>query len=682
MKKAKILAVLGVLLAMGITACNGGGKSEDSKSEGPVPSESSSEAPSTKSSSEDKSSSSSSSSVDPGPQKDATGHIWGADADIAGDAENGLAAYKRAVCSEGDNAVKYTVNQSVVKYDKGGRKSGTPEGYTKLNANGDIMSFKFNSDKYLKGKLYLFGCMDGYSSNYEKNFCYYQGAPNVEVKVNGDVVDISAQADVTFQDIFGTDTTGDNLSYDNYALLGDIVLQKGVNEIIYKRVATLNILIKDFVFVGEELDGEWDAGQDVAAGEGTVAYKKFNSLFDANKTKIEFVLGESMLDEGAENKNDPAGYLKLKSNNQSFSFAFAYDKAAIGYVYQRGVMDGWAANNGRDLFSGGTNGADDFEMKVNDEIVDLSKQKQLKFNEALPGEAQEGDLSPLTDVETGVIALVNGNNTFTFKRLASFNLALTHIVFIITNTDHAHTVATDLSYDNVYHFNTCSDANCPVAGDYRKNVAKHEFAADPSKPDTPSTCAVHGAKHEICACGLTRDIELPFGDHNFTEGTPVTNSAGQNVTPLVCSACNQKGFEMNLTDCDGASNIASDGKVTNGATLKWKFKVGEEVGTVSFAMHARLNGGVSSSGAPRDNAFNSGYVLKAGAKEGTATAVGKQLGATFGATVDTAVWFEMGQVAFAADDVDANGEIEISITFPTQDYRHRYTEAVRIIFVA
>ena len=195
MKKTKILTVLGVLLAMGITACGGSKKS----SEAPAPS-SSSQQPAPSSSVVPPSSS------QPTPQKDATGHIWGADADVAASGEG--VAYKKATCSENDGFVKLTVNQSAVT--NADRKSGTPDGYLKLSGDGKSCSFKFNFDHYAEGKLYLFGVMDGYSSNYTKNFCYVNGSPNVEVKINGDVVDISAQKDVTFQQVFGDPVDGES----------------------------------------------------------------------------------------------------------------------------------------------------------------------------------------------------------------------------------------------------------------------------------------------------------------------------------------------------------------------------------------------------------------------------------------------------------------------------------------
>ena len=240
---------MAVLAAMGVTACTSTKKSSsvvDPGTSAPATSNPTSNPTSKPTSNPTSTSSKSSTSTQPpAPQKDATGHIWGNDADVAASGEG--VAYKKATCTEGDNAIRVKVNQSVVT--DANRKSGTPEGYLKLNGDGNQCSFKFNYDSYATGKLYLYGVMDGYSSNYTKNAFYVNGTPNVEVKVNNAVVDISAQKDVKFQDIFGTDSDSDNLSNENYALLGDVVLKNGLNEIIYKRVQTLNMLVKDFVFV-------------------------------------------------------------------------------------------------------------------------------------------------------------------------------------------------------------------------------------------------------------------------------------------------------------------------------------------------------------------------------------------------------------------------------------------------
>ena len=214
-------------------------------------------------------------------------------------------------------------------------------------------------------------------------------------------------------------------------------------------------------------------------------------------------------------------------------------------------------------------------------------------------------------------------------------------------------------------------------------LAAHTWVADEEKTDTVSTCTEHGIHYVKCSvCGAKDEQELPLGAHNFAAGTAVKNSKEQDVTPLTCSACHNEGFEMKLRDCDGADKFDSSGKATNGSEFKWTFKVGTKVGKVSFMMHAMMNS------AGHDNPFSNGgtkgvYTLKAGEKEGTITCAGKSIGADYGATETTAVWFEMGQVEFAASDVDENGEIVISLKFPTtQDYRHKYSEGVRIVFLA
>ena len=230
MKKTKILTVLGVLLAMGITACGGQPASESKPSGG------------------DKSSSlpPASDTSAPAPQKDATGHAWGADTDVAASGEG--VAYKKAECAENDGFIRITINQSKVTYADGSkRKDSTPEGYTKLDGNNQSMSVKFNYDSYAEGKLYLFGCMDGWKSNSAKNAFSYNGSPNIKVTINEKALDIAALKDVVYTDFLSGE--GEELSDDGYGCLGDIAIEQGVNEIVYTRLASMNTLIKDFVLV-------------------------------------------------------------------------------------------------------------------------------------------------------------------------------------------------------------------------------------------------------------------------------------------------------------------------------------------------------------------------------------------------------------------------------------------------
>lgn len=549
MKNKKILSLLSACLVMGLVACSGPATSKDSSSSSKG---GDSQLPSTPvSASSSKTSSAPAPSSPQGPQKDKTGHIWGADADVAGDAEQGLAAYKRAVCTEDDKAVKYTVNQSVVTLASGSsRKSGTPEGYIKLSSDGHSLSFKFNSEKFLVGKMYLYGCMDAYSSNMSKTFCYYNGSPNIEVKVNGQVVDLTAQKEVTYENIYGSsyERTSDNLSDDNYALLGDVVIQKGVNEISYKRVQTMNTLVKDFVFVGEELDNEWGTAEKVAsAGTGYVGYDKTPSNFDSSKLKLQIKALDGTFAEGSSNKSGTEeGYLKLSSNNHKISWKFKYDSAAIGEIYQVGFMDSFSSNTTKTYANTNSSNASvktfegNFRVSINGNTVDKTPYMDINFQDMTKdGDntifAEDKNYSPVTMCPIGKIVLKNGDNELTYERLGSFNLAVSSLVLVIRNNATEYAVEEALSHDDNTHFNKVTGT------DVMFNRVEHVWEDDSSKESTASTCTTHGVSHVKCACGATATKELPLGDHNFTRGDKVSDA-----TALTCGDCSAAGYELDV----------------------------------------------------------------------------------------------------------------------------------------
>lgn len=578
MKKAKILTVLGVLLAMGITACNNGGsKSEEPKSEEP----SSVPAPTTSQGG------GGGTSVAPTPQKDQTGHIWGADQDVAGDAEKGLVAYKKADCSEADGAVKLTINSSVFAYDEGSSvKSGTPEGYSKLNGNNQTWRVKFNLDKFAKGKLYLYGCMDGWSSNSGKNAFSYNGKPNIAMTVNGEALDIAALSSVIYTDFLSG--SGSDYSDDGYGLIGNIVLKKGVNEISYSRLASMNTLVKDLVLVlDEQFDEEWGAAQEVAATATSVAYKKSVSNLNG-AIKIEWKALDGTFAEGSSNKDGtPAGFLKLKSNNHEISYALDFNTDLDGEIYQRGAMDNYASNQTRTYYSA-QSGAKygNFEMKVNGSTVYYGDRKDVTYVQLL-GEGSNPDTenmsgySEVKDCLIGPAFIKNGANAVSFKRLDSFNLAVSDFVFI-GKAGSAHTnPAADAAFegkDEISHWQkaandefkynrgdhqwiaddsqTDTESTCTVQGEkhYKCSVcgatkieklelAAHTWVSDPDEAskDTASTCTTHGVAHMKCSvCGKKEAQELPLGEHAWGEGQTAIGDA----VPHECSACHAMCYEL------------------------------------------------------------------------------------------------------------------------------------------
>ena len=638
MKKAKILTILGVMLAMGVTACTGTTNPDTSK-----PSSNPSSQPS-QSSGGDKTSStpsSTSSTPAPSPVADPDGHHFGADADVAADAEAGTVAYKKAECSDNDGFSRLKINQSAVTYGaNSSRKSGTPDGYTKLANDGETMSFKIKADKKYSGKLFLYGVMDGYSSNYTKNFCYYgrNGAtptPNVEVKVNGEVVDISAQKNVTFQDIFGaeSDPNTDNLSPENYALLGNIVLNEGVNEIIYKRVQTLNMLIKDFVFVVEEYS-DWTAAEPVAAkGDGYVGYTKRTSRIDG-ATKIEINALDGAFAEGSTNKDGTAeGYLKLNTNGNKISWKFDFEKAGFAQIYQYGFMDSFSSNVNKTYSHTSSTDASktteegNLRVKFNEAVVDKGPYMHISFADL----TADGDVlfeesknySPVALLPLGQATMAAGDNTLEFERLGSYNFVISKLV--------------------IYFYETAPVPSTAVKGDGNGHWNEYE--------------------------GLPK-ARFNYAAHTIEE-TAFTNSQGKEGKVKTCSACGQMvGAEMDLLACDDATSI-TDGALALNTAYTWRFKLGEAnaaAGKAAFYMTVKR-------GAASTN-LASGYTLSSGEVNGTVTCINERIGSGYSSAKE----LKIGEITI--EKLDANGEFVVTFKTPeAQDNMPIWSGAVRLAYI-
>ena len=638
MKKAKILTILGVMLAMGVTACTGTTNPDTSK-----PSSNPSSQPS-QSSGGDKTSStpsSTSSTPAPSPVADPDGHHFGADADVAADAEAGTVAYKKAECADNDGFSRLKINQSAVTYGaNSSRKSGTPDGYTKLANDGETMSFKIKTDKKYSGKLFLYGVMDGYSSNYTKNFCYYgrNGAtptPNVEVKINGEVVDISAQKNVTFQDIFGaeSDPNTDNLSPENYALLGNIVLNEGVNEIIYKRVQTLNMLIKDFVFVVEEYS-DWTAAEPVAAkGDGYVGYTKRTSRIDG-ATKIEINALDGAFAEGSTNKDGTAeGYLKLNTNGNKISWKFDFEKAGFAQIYQYGFMDSFSSNVNKTYSHTSSTDASktteegNLRVKFNEAVVDKGPYMHISFADL----TADGDVlfeesknySPVALLPLGQATMAAGDNTLEFERLGSYNFVISKLV--------------------IYFYETAPVPSTAVKGDGNGHWNEYE--------------------------GLPK-ARFNYAAHTIEE-TAFTNSQGKEGKVKTCSACGQMvGAEMDLLACDDATSI-TDGALALNTAYTWRFKLGEAnaaAGKAAFYMTVKR-------GAASTN-LASGYTLSSGEVNGTVTCINERIGSGYSSAKE----LKIGEITI--EKLDANGEFVVTFKTPeAQDNMPIWSGAVRLAYI-
>ena len=127
-------------------------------------------------------------------------------------------------------------------------------------------------------------------------------------------------------------------------------------------------------------------------------------------------------------------YLKLSTNDNYITYTFPYTAAGKAIIYMRGVMDYWKDGNqdnqARAGYYAGKNSSDgNFELKVNNEVVDYSWSKGLTYEDLLPGEAQ-GSYSALNDCKVGECNIINGQNTVTFTRKESYNLLIKDFVII------------------------------------------------------------------------------------------------------------------------------------------------------------------------------------------------------------------------------------------------------------
>ena len=327
MKKAKILAVFGILLAMGITACNNGGESDVQSQETPATSEqqgggASSEhkhkygewtqtkAPTcTEKGSKERVCECGEKDVQEIP---ALGHdfengtevpnsdtstctadgikkIKCSRCEVTKDVEvkahhkfgqrtkvdKGSGAdeidYYTALCSV-DNALELSFPTEVGgKYQGTSRKSGTPEGYTKLSGSGSISwTINLAGTKGYIGKMYHMACMDAFSSNSEKNYKYYDSRSsntrdegNFKFYVNGIEADKSAYMNISFDDLTKNGEVDPNLAaitespgpYSPVALcpLGDnVYIGPGTNVFKYERSGSYNMVMRELVFIGTE----------------------------------------------------------------------------------------------------------------------------------------------------------------------------------------------------------------------------------------------------------------------------------------------------------------------------------------------------------------------------------------------------------------------------------------------
>ena len=184
-------------------------------------------------------------------------------------------------------------------------------------------------------------------------------------------------------------------------------------------------------------DHTWGEATPVAGADNEAAYNMFTcTLCGAKKIEIaaKQAEGKATIDGSLKSDTTYPDYMKLNTNGNSITYTFNSSIAGNATIYQRGVMDYWHdgnnENQARNYYSGKNSTDGNFELKVNDQVVDYSWSKDVTYEDMLPGE-YTGSYSPLGDAKIGACAINAGANTITYKRTESYNMLIKDFVIII-----------------------------------------------------------------------------------------------------------------------------------------------------------------------------------------------------------------------------------------------------------
>ena len=194
------------------------------------------------------------------------GHHWVSAGSLTG-------ATKYECDRDGCDAVMLEIDANSGQYaDGSSRKSGTPTGFMKLNANGNSVTYTFEYDGVDgTAKLYQKACMDSWSSSSTKNakyttngtsydsgcnFSIYYGTPTPETLVTVD----STAKNTVYSSLLANGVEDPLLPGDGsltpYSVvadcyIGEMPIVNGTNMLKYMRNASMNMVIKSFVLVIE-----------------------------------------------------------------------------------------------------------------------------------------------------------------------------------------------------------------------------------------------------------------------------------------------------------------------------------------------------------------------------------------------------------------------------------------------
>ena len=214
--------------------------------------------------------------------------------------------------------------------------------------------------------------------------------------------------------------------------------------------------------------------------------------------------------------------------------------------------------------------------------------------------------------------------------------------------------------------------------------AEHKWVADSSKTDVPAECEKAGKHYVKCSvCGKEAEQAIPALEHKWVYGAVTVDSedptkATQTIT---CSVCHKEStvtggvcgtFKWSVAIQAGSTALDNDGKVNKGDYNLLVFNA-PAAGTYTITLNMQ---GSNGNGAKVMGTDGQNFAVSANGVNGTFYGTGKSYTEFFGANQTTWVDVQFGEVQLVA------GKNEIKITALDRNYRTKINKDGNVTLAA
>lgn len=298
--------------------------------------------------------------------------------------------------------------------------------------------------------------------------------------------------------------------------------------------------------------------------EGEVSYQLARCRY-GDAIKIDIAAMDCTLESGTSLKYLSTNFMRMTNNGGMISWRFtSYDegKTYYGMLYQRGLCDVWDSGNGRSRSYGMYSGSGEqdpfngnFEVKVNGTVVDKTAYLNTPYEELLAGGEDSSyigsNYSPIALAPIGYVSIVPGTNEISYRRISSYNLYISDLVFIGTEIEHNHTLSNSWEHDDFQHWQTCTDPNCPMR-DAKFNLEEHSFNDVVVKQAATHDEPGYGEK-ECAICHYIEQVNIPALGHEWGSETIIGSDESKGTVSYTKKQCVKDGaYRLSMRALDGA----------------------------------------------------------------------------------------------------------------------------------